>query len=122
MGTSEESSRAGILGLGLKGRFEVLTSYAPLLSLKYMVKRRGQKTARGIDGKIERKIDNLTAMAQREFSSLNKKMTELRNEILEMKSDLEDIKLRMGNMAFRFEIQDLERRLKRVELKVGLGR
>jgi len=28
----------------------------------------------------------------------------------------------MGEMAFRFEIKDIEKRLKRLEIKVGLAR
>jgi uncharacterized coiled-coil DUF342 family protein len=62
---------------------------------------------------IHKEIEGLALMTQKEFSRIYA-------EILNIKSDLEDIKLRMGEMAFRFEIQDLERRLKKVEIKLGL--
>ncbi|MDP3014978.1 MAG: hypothetical protein Q8N28_00980 [bacterium] len=76
-------------------------------------------------------IEDLAVLVQGEFLNVDKNFKELRNEmgngfrslrneILEIKSDLEDLKLRMGEMVFRFEIQDVERRLKRVEEKIGL--
>jgi len=72
-------------------------------------------------------IEDLAVLVQGEFLAIkdeflgvNKKLDSLRREILEIKSDLEDIKLRMGEMVFRFEIQDVKRRLKRLEVKVGL--
>ena len=80
-------------------------------------------------------IEDLAVLAQNEFSAIHEKMDvgfsaihekmdirfkEIKNEILEIKSDLEDLKLRMGNMVFRFEIQDVEKRLKRIEEKIGL--
>ncbi|MBU1159939.1 hypothetical protein KKD04_02015 [Patescibacteria group bacterium] len=72
--------------------------------------------------KIDDKIDDLARMIQGEFVILNKKIESLRNEILELRSDIDDIKLRMGNMAFRFEIKDIERRLRKVEIKSGINR
>jgi predicted nucleic acid-binding Zn-ribbon protein len=72
-------------------------------------------------------IEDLGMLVQQEFltvnerfSAVDKNLEKLRNEILELKSDVEDIKLRMGEVAFRFEIQDVERRLKKLEMKVGL--
>ncbi|MFH1956102.1 MAG: hypothetical protein ABIJ28_00420 [Patescibacteria group bacterium] len=71
---------------------------------------------------IDDKIDNLARMIQGEFVILNKKIESLRNEILELRSDVDDIKLRMGNVAYRFEIRDIEKRLRRVEIKSGINR
>lgn len=72
-------------------------------------------------------IEDLAVLIQGEFlrvdenfKELRGEIKDLRREILEIKSDLEDLKLRMGNMVFRFEIQDVEKRLKRVEEKIGL--
>lgn len=70
--------------------------------------------------KIDDKIDDLARMIQNEFVILNKKIESLRNEILELRSDVDDIKLRMGNVAYRFEIRDIEKRLRRAETKLGI--
>jgi polyhydroxyalkanoate synthesis regulator phasin len=65
-------------------------------------------------------IEDLAVLVQNEFLAVNKKIDELKNEVLEIKADLENIKLRMGEMVFRFEIQDIEKRLRKLEEKVGL--
>ena len=72
-------------------------------------------------------IEDLAALVQQEFLAVqkeflvvHKKLDNLRKEVLEIKADLENIKLRIGEMAFRFEIQGIEKRLKQLELKVGL--
>ena len=69
-------------------------------------------------------IEDLAVLVQEEFLAVRKEMNigfkELKKaEIRAIKADLEDIKLRMGEMAFRFEIQNIERRLKKLEMKVG---
>ena len=69
-------------------------------------------------------IEDLAILVQGEFLTTRKEMEfgfkELKNEILEIKSDLEDLKLRMGEVAFRFEIGDMEKRLRRLEIKTGI--
>lgn len=69
-------------------------------------------------------IEDLAVLVQEEFLAVRKEMNigfkELKAEIQAIKADLEDIKLRMGEMAFRFEIQDIEKRLRKLELKAGL--
>ena len=69
-------------------------------------------------------IEDLAILVQGEFLTTRKEMEfgfkELKNEILEIKSDLEDLKLRMGEVAFRFEISDMEKRLRRLEIKTGI--
>jgi len=74
------------------------------------------------DKKFDSKIDNLARMVQEEFTILNKKIDSLHNDIAELRSDIDDIKLCIGNMAFRFEIKDIEKRLRRAEIKLGINR
>ena len=68
---------------------------------------------------VNEKLKGLKGEVQQEFLTVNEKLKDLKNEILEIKSDIDDIKLRMGEMAFRFEIQDIEKRLKKLEAKAG---
>lgn len=73
------------------------------------------------------KIEDLAVMVQKEFSGIHEHLNKhdkeflwLREEVASIKMELESIKLRMGEMAFRFEVTDLERRLKRVESRLGM--
>ena len=75
-----------------------------------------------MDKEIKNEFENLSRIVKAGFDGVGKKIEELKKEILEIKADLEDIKLRMGEMVFRFEIKDIEKRLKRLEMKAGLIR
>ena len=71
---------------------------------------------------VHKEIENLASMTHREFLSTHRQLEGLINEVAEIKADLENIKLRLGEVAFRFEIQEVERRLRRVEIKLGMER
>ena len=84
-----------------------------------------------MDKEIKKEFENLGRMVKagfdgvyKEFNNrfdiVDKKIEELRQEILEIKASVGDIKLRMSEMAFKFEIKDIEKRLKRLEIKAGL--
>jgi hypothetical protein len=81
-----------------------------------------------VDKETKKEFENLARMIKVGFDETAKKVEvdeqfeQLREEILGIKADLEDIKLRMGEMVFRFEIKDIEKRLKRLEMKAGLIR
>ena len=71
-----------------------------------------EKLARMIAKGFEENTEN--------FGIVSKEIKEIKKEITEIKFDLDNIKLRMGEMAFRFEIQGIEKRLKRLEIKAGI--
>lgn len=77
--------------------------------LAVMVKRGFDETAKKID-------------VDQRFDKIDKEIASLKAEVLSIKSDIEDLKLRMGEMVFRFEIKDIEKRLKKLEMKAGLIR
>jgi len=71
-------------------------------------------------------IEDLATLMQQEFLSIHEKidhlsvdMKSIKSEIKEFRMDLEDLKLRMGETAFHFEIKELEKRLKKLELQLG---
>lgn len=72
-------------------------------------------------------LDNLAGMIKRGFDENTKehrKMFKLldghTNRLDNLGQGQEEIKLKLDQVAYRFEIQELDRRLKRVEVKLGL--
>ena len=71
-------------------------------------------------------IEDLATLMQQEFLSIHEKidhlsvdMKSIKSEIKEFRTDLENLRLRIGEAAFRFEIKELEKRLKKLELQIG---
>lgn len=54
------------------------------------------------------------------FNKLDKDLGSIREEIVCLRADTDEIKNQLGSMAYRFEIQGIERRLKRAEIKLGI--
>ncbi|XOB46455.1 MAG: hypothetical protein ACKKMV_03325 [Candidatus Nealsonbacteria bacterium] len=63
---------------------------------------------RGFDG-----VDKNFNKADKRFDKIETKLTNLEN-------GQEEIKLKLDRVAYRFEVEELDRRLKRVESKLGL--
>lgn len=63
---------------------------------------------RGFDG-----VDKNFNKADKRFDKIETKLTNLEN-------GQEEIKLKLDRVAYRFEVEELDRRLKRVEAKLGL--
>ena len=78
------------------------------------------------DKKIDGKIDKLALAVKKGFDENTKEHQEIFklldkhiNKLDNLEQGQERNELRLGQAAFRFEIQDLDKRLKRVEAKVG---
>ena len=76
-------------------------------------------------------LDNLAGMVKHGFDGVDKRLdgvdkrfdkieNTLKNFREENSLEHEEIKLRLSQVAYRFEVEELDRRLKRVEAKVGL--
>lgn len=69
-------------------------------------------------------IEDLAIMIQGEFATIRKEFrddfTSLRNEVLAIKIELEQVKSSLIGVAYRFEIKGLEKRLEKVEEKLGM--
>lgn len=65
-------------------------------------------------------IEDLAIMLQDEFASFHKRFDSLTDEILTIKIDIEHLKSTQANVAYRFEIEGLEKRLEKVEEKLGI--
>ena len=69
-------------------------------------------------------IDDLAQMVQKEFVASHNELSGLRNEIKkdigDLKEGQERIELRLSNVAYRFEIIDLQSRVETLEEKLGI--
>ncbi len=77
--------------------------------------------------KIKKKnitLDDLAGMVANGFEGVGKELSEvetgLRKDIYQLKEGQEQIKLRLDNVAYRFELVELQRRVKLLEKKVGV--
>jgi len=62
--------------------------------------------------KIDRNLDILAVMTKKGFEQMEKRFNNIEN-------DHEQIMLRLTNVAYRFELNDLKERVKRLEEKAG---
>lgn len=70
-------------------------------------------------------IEKLAGMVKAGFDSVDKRFDEVdkrfdrvEKAIVTLAQGQEDIKLRLSNVAYRFELQELEQRVKRLEAKL----
>ena len=73
-------------------------------------------TINDLAGMIKKGFDENTEQHQQIFNRLDK--TDIRLDNLEQGQ--EEIKLKLDQVAYRFEVQELDRRLKIVEAKLGM--
>ena len=72
-------------------------------------------------------LENLAGMIKRGFDGVDKKFdenTKQHQQIFDRLDNLEqgqeEIKLKLDEVAYRFEVRELDRRLKKVEIKLGI--
>ena len=68
-------------------------------------------------------LDGLAGMVKRGFDGTDKRFNEVTKQLKDFKEtnslDHEEIKLRLSQVAYRFELVEIDKRLKRVETKLG---
>lgn len=69
-----------------------------------------------LGGMIKRSFDSV----DKRFDSLDKRFDGVDARLENLEQGQEEIKLKLDQVAYRFEIQELDRRLKRIEVKLGL--
>jgi len=72
-------------------------------------------------------INDLAGMIKRGFDGVDKKFDENVKEhrqifqhLDNIENGVEEVKLKLDHVAYRFEVQELDKRLKRVEIKLGI--
>lgn len=64
--------------------------------------------------------DNRFEGIDRRFNAVDKRFDKVESRLSKLEKGQEEIILRLDNVAYRFEVEDLKRRVKKLELKVGV--
>ncbi len=80
-------------------------------------------TALGFD-EVKKEIQgvgNETKGLKNETKGLKNEIDEIKKDVKELMQGQEDIKLRLDNVVYRFELEDVERRVKKLEMKLKIA-
>ena len=66
-------------------------------------------------------IDDLAVMVKGGFDTMDGRFDKVENKLEVLEQGQEEIKLRLDNVAYRFELVELQRRVELVEKKVGIN-
>ncbi|MFQ6119095.1 MAG: hypothetical protein ACE5KE_04300 [Methanosarcinales archaeon] len=81
-----------------------------------MKKKRRKVTIDGLARMVKRGFDGV----DKNFNKVNKRFDKVEKRLINLENGQEEIKLKLDRVAYRFEIEELDRRPKRVETKLGL--
>lgn len=70
--------------------------------------------------KVDEKFDELAGMVKEGFDSIGNRMDSMENRMGTLERGQEEIKLKLDNVAYRFEIIELQRRVEILEKKFGV--
>lgn len=65
-------------------------------------------------------LDDLAGMVKHGFDGVDKRFDKVETRLVNLKDGVEEIKLKLDQVAYRFEVEELSRRLKRVEMRLGI--
>ena len=72
------------------------------------------------DNNLKTTIDDLAIMVKGGFDAMDGRFDKMENKLEVLEQGQEEIKLRLDNVAYRFELVELQRRVELVEKKVGI--
>jgi len=64
--------------------------------------------------------EDLARMVKGGFDGVDRRFDKVETRLDGLENGIEEIKLKLDQVAYRFEIEELNRRLKRVEAKLGI--
>jgi len=73
-----------------------------------------------MDKETKKEFENLARMIKKGFDENTAQHKEIFDRLEKLEQGQEEIKLKLDQVAYRFELQELERRVRRIELKLGL--
>jgi len=73
------------------------------------------------DRKTDEKIDQLALTVAKGFTGVDKRFDKVETRLDKLEQGQEEIKLKLDQVAYRFEVRELDRRLKLVEQKLGIA-
>jgi len=66
-------------------------------------------------------IEDLAVMIKKGFDSVDERFNKVEKELKELRAGQEDIVLRLDNVAYRFELNELKQRVFVLEQKAGIA-
>lgn len=66
--------------------------------------------------KVDKRFDDV----DKRFDKVDKRFDKVDVRLDRLEQGQEDIKLRLGNTAFQFDVDELKKRVRKIELKVGI--
>lgn len=86
------------------------------------------ETTKTLEAKVDSSVEWLATITQKqlleikgEFAKTHKSFDNLEKEIKTIRREFEDLKLRQDQVAYRFELKSIEKRIYRIETKIGLS-
>jgi hypothetical protein len=73
-----------------------------------------------MDKETKKEFNKLARMIKRGFDDVDRKFAKVNTRLDNLERGQEDIKLKLDQVAYRFELNELEKRVQKVELKLGL--
>ena len=77
-----------------------------------------------MERETKKEFNNLGRMIQKGFDHVDKKFEGVDKKISSLQTEMnfrfDEVDGKLNNVAYRFELQDLEKRVEKVELKLGL--
>ncbi len=64
--------------------------------------------------------EDLSRMIKKGFDGNDKRFDRIETQLDRLEQGHEDIQLRLGNVPFKFEVEDLKKRVKKLEFKLGV--
>ena len=77
-------------------------------------------TKQDIKEAVVEALEPLATAIQQDFLKINGRFDKVDTRLENLETGQEEIKLRLDNVAYRFELQELERRIKILENKAGI--
>ena len=76
----------------------------------------------GFDGVDEgfKKVDKRFDKVDKRFDKVDKRFDKVEVRLGNLERGQEDIKLRLGNTAFQFDVDNLKKRVRKIEFKLGI--
>ena len=73
-----------------------------------------------VKDEVDRGVGKLAITTKHSFDDIDKKLAILDKRLAIIEKELEQVRLRLDNAAYRFELIELQKRVARLENKVGL--
>lgn len=89
--------------------------------LAKMLQESNEKLVKIVDKKIDQAVDNFAVIVKHGFDSVDDRFDKVEKDIKTIKDGQERMELKLDNVAYRFELVALDKRVKFLEKKMGVS-